>query len=146
MPIQQLEPTEAKAAMDAAENAVYLDVRTEMEFAQGHAVGALNIPVTVPGPGGMAPNPQFVGVVEKIFPDKNQPIFCGCQMGGRSQIAADFLSRAGYTHLVNIQGGFGGREQNGVVMVKGWRDCGLPVENTVNDDNSYVGLKKKAGV
>ena len=35
MAIKQLEPGEAKTAMDEAENSVYLDVRTEMEFAQG---------------------------------------------------------------------------------------------------------------
>ncbi len=146
MSIQQLKPKEAKEAMDVADHPVYIDVRTEMEFAQGHPEGALNIPVTVPGPGGMAQNPQFVAIVEKIFPDKNQPIFCGCQMGGRSQIAAEFLVRAGYTRLVNVQGGFGGRVQNGVVIIPGWKDCGLPVETKVDDTNSYAGLKKLAGL
>lgn len=145
MPIQQMEPKEAKAAMDAAEKAIYLDVRTEMEFAQGHPEGAINIPAAVPGPGGMVQNPQFLLVVEKTLTDKNQPIFCGCQVGVRSQMAAEWMARAGYANLINVQGGFGGRMLNGV-LIKGWRDCGLLVGKTITEENSYAGLKKKAGV
>ena len=145
MSIQQMEPKEAKAAMEAADLAIYLDVRTEMEFAQGHPEGAINIPVAVPGPGGMVQNPQFLSVVEKILTDKNQPIFCGCQVGVRSQMAAELMARAGYANLVNVQGGFGGRMLNGI-LITGWRDCGLPVGKAIIEENSYAGLKKKAGV
>ena len=49
MPVQQLEPQAAKEAMDATENAIYVDVRTENEFAQGHPEGAINIPVAQQG-------------------------------------------------------------------------------------------------
>jgi rhodanese-related sulfurtransferase len=143
MAIQQLDSKATKEAMDNTENAIYVDVRTESEFAQGHPAGAINIPVAQPGPAGMAPNPDFLKVASKILTDKNQPIFCGCQMGGRSQMAANLLAQSGYTNLTNVQGGFGGKVENGV-MIPGWRDSGLPVETTVNDDNSYVSLKAKA--
>ena len=144
MPIQQMNPPETKAAMDADPDAVYLDVRTEMEFANGHPTGAINAPVAFPGPaGGMQVNPEFVAVVEKILP-KEKPIYCGCQAGIRSQMAAELLERAGYTDLINVQGGFGGRtDQSGMLVVPGWRDAGLPVETEVTDENSYAGLKKK---
>ena len=143
MAIAQLEPREAKAVMDEAENAVYLDVRTEMEFAQGHPKGAINIPVAVPGPVGMVPNPNFLNVVQKVLPDKDQPVFCGCQVGMRSQMAAESMARAGYSNLVNVQGGFGGKVENGILVVAGWRDSNLPVETEVNDANSYAGLKAR---
>lgn len=146
MAIQQLQPTEAKEAMDALENAVYIDVRTESEFAQGHPQGAINIPVAQPGPGGMAPNPDFPKVIGALFKDKDQAIFCGCQMGGRSQMAASLMAQMGFTNLTNVDGGFGGKVQNGVVVVPGWKDSGLPVEMDVNDENSYAGLKGKAGL
>ena len=143
MPIQQMNPPETKAAMDADPDAVYLDVRTEMEFAQGHAAGAINIPVATPGSGGMQPNPEFMQVVEKVVA-KDRSIFCTCAAGMRSQMAADMMAQAGYERLVNIQGGFSGVIQNGVVMVKGWQEEGLPVDTDVNDGNSYAGLKERA--
>ncbi|MCY3870341.1 MAG: rhodanese-like domain-containing protein [Gemmatimonadetes bacterium] len=144
MAIKQLEPGEAKTAMDEAENSVYLDVRTEMEFAQGHPEGAINIPIAVPGPGGMVPNPDFLNVVQKTLSDKEQPIFCGCQSGMRSQMATDLMARLGYSNLANVQGGFGGKVENGVLVVVGWRDSNLPVETDVNDSNSYTGIKARA--
>lgn len=146
MPIQQLEPQAAKDAMEAAENAIYVDVRTENEFAQGHPEGAINIPVANPGPAGMAPNPDFLKVIAGVLTDKNQPIFCGCQMGGRSQMAASLLEQSGYTNLTNVQGGFGGKIENGQMVIPGWRDSGLPVETDVNDTNSYASQKAKAGL
>ena len=144
MAVKQLEPEEAKTAMDEAENSVYLDVRTEMEFAQGHPEGAINIPIAVPGPAGMVPNPDFLNIVQKTLSDKEQPIFCGCQSGMRSQMAADLMERLGYSNLANVQGGFGGKVENGVLVVVGWRDSNLPVETDVNDSNSYAGIKARS--
>ncbi|MCE2433934.1 MAG: rhodanese-like domain-containing protein [Candidatus Latescibacteria bacterium] len=144
MAVKQLEPQEAKTAMDEAENSVYLDVRTEMEFAQGHPEGAINIPIAVPGAAGMIPNPDFLNVVQKILSDKEQPVFCGCQSGMRSQMAADLMSRLGYSNLANVQGGFGGKVENGALVVVGWRDSNLPIETDVNESNSYASLKARA--
>lgn len=144
MAVKQLEPGEAKTAMDESENSVYLDVRTEMEFAQGHPEGAINIPIAVPGPAGMVPNPDFLNIVQKTLPDKEQPIFCGCQSGMRSHMAADLMARLGYSNLANVQGGFGGKVENGVLVVVGWRDSNLPVETEVNDSNSYASIKARA--
>lgn len=144
MAITQLEPREAKAAMDEAENSVYLDVRTEMEFAQGHPEGAINIPIAIPGPAGMMPNPDFLNIVQKTLSNKEQPVFCGCQVGMRSQMAAELMAQTGYSNLVNVQGGFGGKVENGVLVVVGWRDSNLPVETDVNDSNSYASLKTRA--
>ncbi len=48
--------------------------------------------------------------------------------GGRSQLAAELLERAGYQNVFNMQGGFGGkRDLMGRVVVQGWRDAGLPL-------------------
>lgn len=142
MPIKQTTPPEAKAALDADPGAVYLDVRTEMEFAMGHPSGAINIPLAFPdsATGGMCLNPDFLTVVQKVLP-KDRPIFCGCQMGQRSQIAAQVLVQAGYTDVTNVRGGFGGSRDT-----VGWRAAGLPVSSEAGDDVSYAGLRKKAGL
>lgn len=145
MPIQQMTPLETKVAMDSEPNSVYIDVRTEQEFSNGHPVGAINAPVAFPSPaGGMEINHDFVTILEKILP-KEKPIFCGCQVGIRSQMAAELLEQAGYTNLINVQGGYGGKtDQSGSVVVSGWQGSGLPIETEINMENSYKGLKTKA--
>lgn len=145
MPIEQSTPPEVKDLLDAHPDAVYIDVRTEGEFAAGHPQGAINIPVAFPGPGGqMAVNPDFVRVVEAVVP-KDAKVVCGCQVGGRSQIAADLMAQAGYADLTNMRGGYGGLQdpETGEV-IPGWQDEGYPVESGATEENGYTGLKEKA--
>ena len=67
MPIKQLEPPQAHEVLKANPDAIYVDVRTEAEFAQGHPTGAINIPVVfIKGPGQMEPNDEFAAVGEGL--------------------------------------------------------------------------------
>ena len=69
MAIKQQVSPEAYATLQANPDALYLDVRTEGEFAAGHAAGAINILVMVAkGPGQMQMNLDFVEVAEKVIP------------------------------------------------------------------------------
>lgn len=146
MAIKQQKPVNAHDTLTKNPGAIYLDVRTEGEFAQGHPAGALNVPVVfMKGPGQMQPNDDFADVVEKIIP-KNTKLVVGCLAGGRSQRACEILEGAGYTDLTNVIGGWGGqRDASGTVVGKGWRDEGLPVSNEVGDAG-YPALRKKAGI
>ena len=84
MAIKQQVPPEAYATMQDNPDALYLDVRTEVEFAAGHATGAINIPVMVAkGPGQMQLNLDFVEVAEKVIP-RGRKLVVGCMAGGRS--------------------------------------------------------------
>jgi rhodanese-related sulfurtransferase len=146
MAIKQTTPPQAHEILQKNPDAIYLDVRTEAEFAQGHPQGAINIPVVfIKGPGQMEPNNDFLGVAEKALP-KGKKLVVGCMAGGRSQRACEILEGAGFTDLTNVRGGFGGaRDQQGNVQVPGWRDAGLPVSNEVGE-NSYQSLRGKAGL
>ena len=146
MPIKQQKPPEAYETLKSNPGTIYLDVRTEPEFAQGHAEGAINVPVVfIKGPGNMQLNDDFLPVVEKVI-SKKAKLVVGCQAGGRSQRACEILEEAGYTDLTNVVGGFGGqRDQSGAVVVKGWRDEGLPVSTDLGDA-SYKALREKAGL
>jgi rhodanese-related sulfurtransferase len=147
MAINQLEPPAAHQVLTQHPDAVYLDVRTEEEFAQGHPAGALNVPVVFMRPGGGPPyeNPEFLAVVEKSLA-RDQKLVVGCMAGGRSQRACDILEKAGYSDLTNVRGGFGGaRDAGGQIVVKGWRDAGLPVSTELGD-SAYAALRKKAGL
>lgn len=146
MSINQVEPPQAHDILKSNSDAIYLDVRTEAEFAQGHPASAINIPVVfIKGPGQMELNGEFVDVVAKTLP-REKKLVIGCLAGGRSQRACELLEAAGYSDLTNVRGGFGGaRDASGAVVVAGWRDAGLPVPNEVGD-NSYQTLRRKAGL
>jgi rhodanese-related sulfurtransferase len=146
MPINQVEPPQAHEILKNNPDAIYLDVRTESEFAQGHPAGAINVPVVfIKGPGQMELNGEFVDVVAKTSP-LGKKLVVGCLAGGRSQRACELLEAAGYTDLTNVRGGFGGaRDAAGQVVIAGWRDAGLPVSTEVSD-NSYQSLRGKAGL
>ena len=130
MSVKQINPQQTNDILQTDKNAVYIDVRTEPEFRNGHVPSAKNIPVAVPDPstGRMAVNPDFLKSVQAVC-GKDTTIICGCQMGGRSQHAAELLVQAGYTDVSNMQGGFGGaRDPMGRIVAPGWLQSGLPVE------------------
>ncbi len=146
MPIQQAEPAQAHELLKQHPDAVYLDVRTEPEFAQGHPAGAVNVPVVfIKGPGQMELNNDFVEVVARTLP-RGKKLVVGCLAGGRSQRACELLEAAGYTDLTNVRGGFGGaRDSSGEVVVTGWRDAGLPVSSEVGE-SGYQAMRRRAGL
>ncbi|MBI2981439.1 MAG: rhodanese-like domain-containing protein [Deltaproteobacteria bacterium] len=137
MPIQQTTPDKAKEILDKDKEAVYLDVRSVPEFTEGHAKGAINIPLIHLTDGEMIPNPDFPKVAEAVL-DKEKTTVVGCKMGGRSQKSCEILERIGFKKLFNIQGGFGGSPDQ-----PGWKDLGLPVSRDNGEGVSYESLVKK---
>ena len=144
MAIKEITPPQAHEVLSADPRAVYIDVRTEREFANGHPQGAVNIPVAFPDPArGMVMNPDFVKVVESHFP-KEKKIIVGCQAGPRSNAAAGLLQQAGYQDVANMVGGFGGmRGPTGNVVAPGWAASGLPVSQENGEGVSYASLSAK---
>jgi len=133
---------QAKDILEKDAGTIYIDVRTEQEFNNGHVPKSLNIPVVWPDAATrqMKPNPAFVSVVSKHFA-KDKRIIVGCQAGGRSQFAADLLEKAGFQDVSNMQGGFGGaRDPMGRVVVQGWSQLGFPVETENPPESSYASL------
>ena len=89
-----------------ADSTKYLDVRTTGEFQDGHPPGALHVEWASRGAAGMSPNPRFLADVAQTLPDKAAPLLVACKAGGRSAAAAAALAAAGYTNLLDVQGGF----------------------------------------
>lgn len=136
--IAQVIPEVAAAIIDRDAGAVYLDVRTELEFAAGHPSGAYNVPAFFFDAAHRAvANPRFVAVVEANLA-RDQTILVGCQSGVRSQHAAQALAARGFADVRNVQGGFGGSPH-----ARGWQDSGLPVETGDSADRGYEALKAK---
>lgn len=145
MAVKDITPQQAYDVLNADQTAVYIDVRSPQEFANGHPAAAVNIPVAFADPArGMVLNPDFLTVVEKNFA-KDKKIVVGCQSGMRSARAAGMLLEAGYTDIANLLGGFGGmRDQSGRVLAPGWQASGLPVSSDIGDGVSYASLAAKA--
>ena len=144
MAVKDITPQQAHDTLGADKSAVYIDVRTAQEFANGHPAGAVNIPVAFADPArGMVSNPDFVSVVEKNFA-KDKKIIVGCQAGPRSTRAAGMLLEAGYHDISNLLGGFGGmRDPSGTVIAPGWSASGLPVTSDTGDGVSYESMAGK---
>ena len=145
MAIKEVTPQQAHDILTHDSSAVYIDVRTEGEFANGHPQGAVNIPVAFPDPArGMMVNSDFVRVVEANFP-REKKIILGCQAGPRSTSAANRLQQAGLQDLSNLLGGFGGmRDPTARISAPGWASSGLPVSNDNGEGVSYHSLSAKA--
>ncbi|MCC6745957.1 MAG: rhodanese-like domain-containing protein [Acidobacteria bacterium] len=135
-------PPDAKALHDAGGYHL-VDVRTEGEFSEGHAVGAVNVPFAHAGPGGMQPNPDFLRTIQANFPpDAN--LVLNCKGGGRSARACALLAENGYSNLFNVDGGYVGRfDPSGKVVQPGWSMCDLPSTTDAGPDASYTTLLAK---
>ena len=102
--------------------AVYLDVRTQEEFAQGSPEGSINMPVMNNIDGNMTPNENFIDQVkEKLSLD--QMIVVGCKTGGRSQKACKLLLEVGFKDISNVIGGYAGTP-----YTTGWLSSNLPIQ------------------
>lgn len=53
------------------------------------------------------------------MPQKSTPMVVYCQGGGRSAVAADTLTKMGYSHVSSLAGGFAA-----------YRAAGLPVDSS----------------
>lgn len=110
------------------EGYAYLDVRTADEFKNGHAKGAVNIPIFLVTPSGREFNPNFAALVKEKFPAAAKLVI-GCHSGGRSGKACELLLSDGYKNIFNIDGGFGGRMDPVTgEQIAGWEKEGLPTE------------------
>lgn len=141
--VTRVSPEEAKKLIDD-DGYRYVDVRSEPEYAAGHPAGAHNVPLMIAGPRGLEPNPEFLEVMQALYP-KDAKLVLGCRSGQRSLRAAEMLVGAGYTNVVDQRAGFEGpRNAFGVVAEPGWGPKGLPTETTT-PGGSYAELRKKAG-
>ena len=71
-----------------------LDVRNKSEWEENHLEGARRV--------------HFGDLLKEDIPfTENEPVFVHCQSGVRSGIALGALEKRGFTHVVNIKGGFG---------------------------------------
>ena len=90
---EQITAEEAKKIMDSGEEHIILDTREQDEFDEGHIPGAILIPYT-----------EIENKAEAMLHDKDKLILVYCRSGRRSKIAAESLSKLGYTNIKEFGG------------------------------------------
>jgi hydroxyacylglutathione hydrolase len=93
--IIEVEADELAMDIPFDENLIVVDVRKEVEFADGHVKDAVNIPL------GNMVDPASMADIE----DKDN-LYLQCSTGFRSTIAASLLKRQGIHNLRNVTGGW----------------------------------------
>ena len=111
-----LSTTEAKAALDASQSALIIDVRDPSDLAAtGVIPGSVNISLGTLFYKADQNMPE--GVKDARLTDKDQEIYVTCAKGGQASIAAGVLNDYGYKNVSIIDGG-----------IVGWKDAGLDIE------------------
>jgi molybdopterin/thiamine biosynthesis adenylyltransferase/rhodanese-related sulfurtransferase len=103
--IRELNPVEAKEALDADSGIALIDTREPHEYEEAHLEGATLIPPALVG--------QDIGA--KV-PDRSKPLIVYCRTGNRSAYAVKQLQDLGYEDVTSMSGG-----------IELWQDLGLPV-------------------
>lgn len=86
---------------------ILLDVRTPLEFAEGHIENSKNIDLSAG---------NFESEIDKL--DKEQTVFVYCAIGVRSTKAANILRKKGFKHVFDLDGGYTDLVKVGLKSVK----------------------------
>jgi rhodanese-related sulfurtransferase len=129
--MKNLLPKEAWALVQAMPNALFLDVRMEIESMYvGRPPGVVHVAwYEYPD---FAPDAElFVRrVTQEANGDKTRPLVLICRSGKRTVDAAHALEAAGFSDVTNVLHGFEGDLDDGFQRsrINGWRFDGLPWE------------------
>lgn len=104
--IKEVNVEQLKSFKASGENFTLIDVREDNEWTAGHATGALHL-----GKGVIERD------IEAKVPQKSSKVVLYCGGGNRSALAADTLTKMGYTNVLSLEGGLGA-----------YKAAGLPTE------------------
>ena len=93
--MEQITVEEIKKRLDAGEKLTIIDVRNPDEHAAGSLPGSILIPL-----------PELPNRLAELDAHKNEEIIVHCQKGGRSARACGLLQSSGFSHPVNVTGGY----------------------------------------
>jgi molybdopterin/thiamine biosynthesis adenylyltransferase/rhodanese-related sulfurtransferase len=101
----EISEVDAKSAK-ALDGALWVDVREIDEWEQGHLPGAV-----------LVPRGNLESRIERIAPDKSQPVVLYCAVGARSAFSAKSLAELGYTDVHSLAGGIEDWKRDGLEIV-----------------------------
>ncbi|MBB1125314.1 rhodanese-like domain-containing protein [Thiospirillum jenense] len=86
-------------------DATVIDVRASADFAKGHIMNAVNIPMN-----------GFKNQTAALTKYRDKPIVISCHSGNQSQLACILLRKAGFPEVYNLRGG-----------IMAWQNANLPL-------------------
>jgi molybdopterin/thiamine biosynthesis adenylyltransferase/rhodanese-related sulfurtransferase len=104
--IDEIDVERAHEARESSEPPLFLDVREQTEWDEGHIPDATHIP-----------RGSLESLIGQAEPDRTRQIVVYCAVGNRSAFAARTLAEMGYQDVASLAGG-----------IKEWRGRGFPVE------------------
>lgn len=102
--IEQISVEQAKEATADVEKTQFVDVRNAAEYASGHAVNTVNLPLNT-----------LSREIDRLDPEK--PTYVLCAGGYRSSLGTSILENANFQKIYNVTGG-----------TKAWTDANLETE------------------
>jgi len=116
MSIQTITPEELKQELGEGRTIDLIDVRTPVEFREIHAKPARNVPLDRLDP---------KALMELRNGSSEEPLYVICRSGNRADQACRKFDAAGYSNVVNVEGGTVGWEQAGLPVVRGKKAISL---------------------
>jgi molybdopterin/thiamine biosynthesis adenylyltransferase/rhodanese-related sulfurtransferase len=100
----EIEEVDAGRAAELRESdgAVFVDVREQNEWDEGHVPGAVHVP-----------RGHLESRIEQAVPDRDARLVLYCASGNRSVFAAKALEELGYENVASLAGGFTDWKRNG---------------------------------
>jgi rhodanese-related sulfurtransferase len=111
-----LSPHELAQLCQSGANVDLIDVRTPVEFREIHLDVARNVPLDRLDP---------AAVMQARNGSQDEPLYVICRSGSRGQKACEQFLKAGFTSVINIEGGTMACEQAGLPVVRGKKAISL---------------------
>ena len=93
-----------------------IDVRTPVEFREVHVDGARNVPLDRLDP---------AAIMQARNGSANEPLYVICRSGSRGQQACEKFLKAGFSNVVNVEGGTLACVEAGLPVVRGKKAISL---------------------
>ncbi len=116
--LQDVSATEFQSQLSSSDDKQIVDVRTIVEYNNGHIEGAILADIS---------SNLFQEVVAKL--DKDKPVYVYCLSGGRSSAAASQLKEMGFKSIINLSGG-----------MLAWQSANLPVSTDGTSPKAAEGM------
>ena len=115
MPVTTISPQQLFARQQADDSVELIDVRTPVEYREVHVSFARNVPL----------DQLNASQVSAGRGNSAKPLYVICRSGSRGKQACEQLQAAGYTNVLNVEGGTQAWDQAGLPVVRGKKAISL---------------------
>ena len=104
--VRKLSPSDATRLINS-EDALVLDVRSDIEYKQGHILNSVHIPQN-----------YLNDQIQKIEKHRDRPIITACKAGNESARIGALLHKRGFSKVYSLNGGISAWEAANLPLVK----------------------------